>query len=270
MASLAASKIGRICCTIALLALPGCRTPKPQLVPTQGTYPCPTMVTIRDSRPNAKIFYTTDGSMPTSGSTLYSAPFSIATSDTVRAIAIAPGQQPSLPTSVEYSCAVTRADFATLLQKQYSLPAPAKPVSLPDVPATDPAYAAIQSIAQLINLQILCPTCHIRPEFYPKAPIYDDASTIALVRVLVANGKVQLLSASDSAAVLAQVPDGALLPPVAKQYFATAIKSGVLTLKSGERIRPARLQTHGDVIATLNTIQKRFNLPPIVGIGVPQ
>jgi chitobiase/beta-hexosaminidase-like protein len=270
MTPLAASKVGGICCAIALLALPGCRTPKPQLVPTQGTYPCPVMVTITDSRSNAKIFYTTDGSLPTSTSAAYSAPFSISSSDSVRTIAIAPHQQPSPATNVQYSCAMTRAEFATILQKQYSLPAPAEPVNFPDVPTTDPAYAAIQSTAQLINLQILCPTCYIRPEFYPNAPIFDDASTLGLVRVLVTSGKAQLLSASDSAAVLARVPDGPLLPPVAKQYFATAIKSGILTLKSGEPIHPSRVQSRENVVATLGAIQKRFNLPPPGVIGVPQ
>ena len=48
-------------------------------------------LTISNGMPNASIFYTTDGSTPTSSSTLYNGPISIASTETVTAIATAPG-----------------------------------------------------------------------------------------------------------------------------------------------------------------------------------
>lgn len=51
----------------------------------------PITVAITDSLPGTIIYYTTDGSTPTSGSTLYTAPFTVSATTTVQAIAVASG-----------------------------------------------------------------------------------------------------------------------------------------------------------------------------------
>lgn len=261
----------RICAAAVLLAiLSGCVTPKPKLAPTAGLYKCPVEVTITDPRHNAQMFYTTDGSNPTNASTKYSGPFLVGHPGTVKAIAVAPGAKASGRANVAYSCALTRAEFATLLQKQYGLSAPTKTVSFPDVSRSDPSYIAIEAAASYLNPQVLCPTCYLRPEFYPEQPIYRDVLTLALIRVLLANGKAQLLSDSDSAALLSGIPDAANLPAPSRPYFATAIKAGVLQLGVGKNIQRDRLQTQQEITAVFTFIQKQYNLPTTGTTGPPQ
>jgi N-acetylneuraminic acid mutarotase len=66
-------------------------TPTPVFGTTPGTYDSGGPVTIFDAMPNASIYYTTDGTTPTTTSTLYSGPVTVSSSETVQAIATAPG-----------------------------------------------------------------------------------------------------------------------------------------------------------------------------------
>ena len=63
----------------------------PMFSPVAGTYSSPQTVTISTSSPNAIIYYTTNGTTPTTSSTLYTAPITVSTSETVQAIATASG-----------------------------------------------------------------------------------------------------------------------------------------------------------------------------------
>ncbi len=62
----------------------------PSISPAPGTYVGPVSVTL-NAQGGAAIYYTLDGSAPTTGSILYAGPFSVATSGTVRAMARANG-----------------------------------------------------------------------------------------------------------------------------------------------------------------------------------
>ena len=65
-------------------------------------------VTITSATNDASIYYTTDGTPPTNESTLYSAPFAIATTTTVKAIAIKSASTSATTTQVcEYGAAIT-------------------------------------------------------------------------------------------------------------------------------------------------------------------
>jgi alpha-L-arabinofuranosidase len=55
-----------------------------------GTYSTPQSVTISDSTQGAVIYYTTDGSTPTTSSTQYTGPLTVGLSQTIRAIAVVP------------------------------------------------------------------------------------------------------------------------------------------------------------------------------------
>ena len=68
-----------------------------------GSYTSVQTVTISDATPNATIYYTTDGSTPTASSSVYSGPISVATSETIKAIATAGGYSTSAVASATYT-----------------------------------------------------------------------------------------------------------------------------------------------------------------------
>jgi Bacterial Ig-like domain (group 3)/Chitobiase/beta-hexosaminidase C-terminal domain/FG-GAP-like repeat/FG-GAP repeat len=70
--------------------------PTPTFTPASGFYPSAQMVSIMNTAPGAKIYYTTDRTAPTVNSTLYSGPISISSSTQLQAIAVAPNYTPSL------------------------------------------------------------------------------------------------------------------------------------------------------------------------------
>jgi len=74
----------------------------PTFSPQAGTYPGAQNVQIQDSTPNASIYYTTDGSTPSTNSTPYTAAISVANSETINAIATAPGYSTSAVAQAEY------------------------------------------------------------------------------------------------------------------------------------------------------------------------
>ncbi|MGP8252024.1 MAG: chitobiase/beta-hexosaminidase C-terminal domain-containing protein [Terracidiphilus sp.] len=63
----------------------------PTFTPSGGTYTSVQPVTISDTTPNALIYYSTDGSTPTTGSTQYSNSISVSTTESIQAIAVASG-----------------------------------------------------------------------------------------------------------------------------------------------------------------------------------
>jgi Chitobiase/beta-hexosaminidase C-terminal domain/FG-GAP-like repeat len=68
-----------------------------------GHYATPQMLTLTESTPGATVYYTTNGTLPTTGSTRYNGPINISTSETVIAIAIATGYTNSNPASKAYT-----------------------------------------------------------------------------------------------------------------------------------------------------------------------
>ena len=75
----------------------------PVISPAGGTYTSTQTVTIADSTSGASIYYTINGTAPTTASTLYSAPISVSSSETVMAIAVATGYSPSAVASAVYT-----------------------------------------------------------------------------------------------------------------------------------------------------------------------
>jgi hypothetical protein len=94
---------GRNAVTVYGLLSNGPLTATPSFSPGGGTYTTAQSVTISDSTPHASIYYTTDGSAPSTGSTLYSGPVQVAKSLTLRAIAIAPGFSQSAVETAAYT-----------------------------------------------------------------------------------------------------------------------------------------------------------------------
>ena len=66
-------------------------TATPTFTPPAGTYSSAQTVTIADTSEDAAIYYTLDGSTPTTSSTRYSAPIAVASTKTIKAVAVAAG-----------------------------------------------------------------------------------------------------------------------------------------------------------------------------------
>ena len=60
----------------------------PTISPNGGSFPGPVQVTLACATAGATIYYTTNGTTPTTGSALYSAPFTLAASATVKAMGV--------------------------------------------------------------------------------------------------------------------------------------------------------------------------------------
>ncbi|MDR3723344.1 MAG: DUF1906 domain-containing protein [Terracidiphilus sp.] len=85
----------------------------PTFSPAAGTYTLPQTVTISTTTPSAVIYYTTDGTTPTTASAVYSAPVLVAATETLQAIASASGYDPSSVASAKYSIVPATLAFTT-------------------------------------------------------------------------------------------------------------------------------------------------------------
>lgn len=248
-----------------LLGLTACLTPQPRIAPPAGMYTCPQTVTLSDSRTDAAIFYTTDGSAPTTASAKYSNPFPLTVDGRVQAIAQAPSAKASKPASAVYTCsnAVTSASFAVQIQQHFNLPQPASPIQFVDLKPSDSAYAAAQAIGPYLNRQVLCHGCQISRNFVPGAPLQRAESAVVFVSLLTAQKKLQLVTAKDADAILAAVTDASFLQGVpARRYVASAIRNGLLPLHEGSRLDGDSPISPEEMASVLQIIQKNFNLPP--------
>jgi hypothetical protein len=80
-------------------------TATPTFNPPAGTYSSAQMVTISDTTAGATIFFTTDGSTPTTSSTMFTVPIAIGATATIKAIATAPGLSNSAVATAVYTIA---------------------------------------------------------------------------------------------------------------------------------------------------------------------
>jgi hypothetical protein len=79
----------------------------PTFSPVAGSYSSAQTVTISDTTPGAAIYYTTNGTAPTTSSTLYSSPITVSATETVEAFATATGYLQSAVGSAAYLISAT-------------------------------------------------------------------------------------------------------------------------------------------------------------------
>ena len=214
-------------------------TPPPIFSPAAGTYTSPQMVSLTDSSAGAVMYYTTNGTTPTTASPVYASPIQVAATETISAIAVATGSQPSTVASALYTIqsglaptlspapgtyattqSVVLADSTTGAVIYYTTngttPTTASPVySAPiQVTATETISAiAVVSGAQsspvatgLYTIQAVAPA----PSFAPAAGTYTAAKTVTLLD-------------SNASAVIHYTTDGSN-PTAASPVYASPIQ----------------------------------------------
>jgi YD repeat-containing protein len=91
---------------VAIYSLPP-MSATPAFSPAAGTYASPQTVAISDSTSGATIYYTTDGSTPTSSSPMVNGPLTVNSSETIKAMATATGYSQSLVVTAAYAIGTT-------------------------------------------------------------------------------------------------------------------------------------------------------------------
>jgi hypothetical protein len=82
-------------------------TAAPTIAPKAGTYGSEQLVTLTDATAGAVLYYTTNGTTPTTTSTRYSTPIPVAATETIKAVAVAPSHADSAVASASYIIAGT-------------------------------------------------------------------------------------------------------------------------------------------------------------------
>jgi hypothetical protein len=88
--------------TLNVTITPLVTTPAPVFAPLAGTYTAGQEVTLSDPNSAAKIYYTTNGTTPTTSSSKYTGAIKVSATETIKAIAVAPGYTPSGVGSAKY------------------------------------------------------------------------------------------------------------------------------------------------------------------------
>src|SRR5439155_10060906 len=92
----------------------------PTLSPNGATYTNSVTVTLAEATPGATIYYTLDGTTPTTNSLLYTAPFAVTTTLNVSVIAVKPGAANSAVASASFINSAALGNGTGLLGRYWS------------------------------------------------------------------------------------------------------------------------------------------------------
>ncbi len=95
--------------TAGAYVIGGAQAAMPAFSPIPGTYTSTRSVTLTDSTPDTTIYYTTNGTLPTTSSSLYSGSITVSSTETIEAIAAKSGYANSSVASATYTISATPA-----------------------------------------------------------------------------------------------------------------------------------------------------------------
>jgi len=192
----------------------------------EGTYVTGGALTISNGMANSAIYYTTDGTTPTTASMLYTGPMTISSSESIRAMATASGYRNSSTALADYVVEASATPATPVLSL-----APGAYGSVQTVTLSDPTQGAT----------ILYTTDGTMP--VPTSPVYTGPITLSSSQTITAvaafalpsgytvldgiavGGGGYVVSAAASAAYILNLP----IPD-----FSFAVSSGTLTIAAGQ------------------------------------
>jgi len=194
----------------------------PMITPSGQTFNPSVSVTIADSTPNSQIFYTTDGSTPTTASTKYVSAINVTTTTTVNAIATAPNFLQSPVASATYTL-VTQA-------------------AMPSFSPAPGSYTTAQSVtitSTTPNSQIYYTTNNTAPApGIPCTTLYGTPVPISSTTTLQAIAKAPNLTNSAVAIGTYTIDVGG----VTSINFGTGFSAGGLVMNGSSKLNGTRLR----------------------------
>lgn len=145
------------------------------------------------------------------------------------------------------SAAVTRGQFAALLQRLFDLSMPANPARFSDVIATDWYYQAVEAVAPFL------PGAE-GGRFRPSDPVTREQVAAALVRLLSQQGLVDSSSCQVDA-VLAPFGDASAIAPGLRTDVGTAIASHLMRGPPGGTFNPRGTLTRAEAAVALYRLE---------------
>lgn len=125
----------------------------PVILPITGAYPASQLISMSCATSGASIYYTEDGSTPDSGDSLYSAPFTLGSAKTIKAIGIKAGLTDSSVVTESYTIAVDVSLDKSLPDLQISAFSGASGISILSVLQIE-SYGGATSNVTLPELQV--------------------------------------------------------------------------------------------------------------------
>lgn len=183
--------------------------PAPTFSPSAGSYTSAQTITLADTQAGATIYYTVDGSTPTTSSAKYTAPFSLASTATVNAIAVASGYSTSavalaaytitLPATATPTFSPASGTFATPQTVSLADPTPNAAIfyttdgSTPTAASTP--YTAPFTVSATSTVKAIAVATGFGPSAIASATYTLPSSTTTVNVVLSTHNQVSLLAA---------------------------------------------------------------------------
>jgi len=182
----------------------------PVFSPAGGNYTSQQNVTITDAVSGVNIFYTVDGSTPTTASTAYSGPITLNTSQTLNAIAVASGYSNSSVATASYS---------------FSLP--------PSAPTFNPGSATLRTSTSVTisadsGAAIYYTTDGSIPPASPTTVVYSAPVTVSQGETINAVAEVGTQTSSMSSAAYSFVGSGSVSSPTVLVGGKTALSGSTV------------------------------------------